>query len=358
MKKYLLKVLLLSVFIVPFVSCSDDDDEPETGFTLPSTGIYVLNTGVMNANNAKLAFYDTEKGEVISDVFGKANDGLPLGDIAQDIAVYGSKVYTTVTNSNKLFVTDRGSKLQKTFSPLNESSQPLKPRSIATHKGKVYVSTEAGYVMRIDTTNMNMDMVKVGAFSEEMTIVNEKLYVTNSRSNSKIVSVVDLNNFTGQATEITVADNPSIINSDKYGNIYVIAWGIWGSTPSTFCKINSTTNAVTEIGTDVASMMAVLDDKVLLMKLDYSTTPASSTFLYYNIKTETLVNEPFITDGTTISAGYSLTVDQNTKNIYIGTGDSNNLGKMYLFSSDGKLKEQFSTEGYYPIKGTYITPSK
>ncbi|MBD8390208.1 YncE family protein [Dysgonomonas sp. BGC7] len=364
MKKYLLKVLLVSIFALPFISCDSDDDdiiyvEPE----IKTTGIYLLNSGIMGSIDGTLSYYDVDTKKVTENIFSKQNDDLSLGDIAQDIVIYGSKMYITATNSNKIYITDRKAKLvpqrDSIISPENESKQPLKPRSIVTHKGKVYVSTEAGYILRIDTTTMNMDRVKAGTFTEEMTVVNDKLYVTNSRTGNKTVSILDLNNFSAQKTEITVDDNPAAITSDKSGNIFVIPLGIWGSTSSTLYKINATNNQATKIGEDVASMMAINGDKLLLVKVDYNTNPASTTLSYYDIKKGELVNKSFITDGTTISApGNSIKVDPATGYIYLGTGDYQNKGKMYVFSAEGKLIDQFATGGYYPMGAYFLTGTK
>lgn len=363
MKKYLLKVLLVSIFALPFISCDSDDDdiiyvEPE----IKTTGIYLLNSGV-GAIDGSLSYYDVDSKKLTENVFYNMNDKLSLGSIAQDMVVYGSKMYITATNSNKIYITDRKAKLvpqrDSIISPENESKQPLKPRSVVTHKGKVYVSTEAGYILRIDTTTMNMDRVKAGTFTEEMTVVNDKLYVTNSRTGNKTVSILDLNNFSAQKTEITVDDNPAAITSDKSGNIFVIPLGIWGSTSSTLYKINATNNQATKIGEDVATTMAVNGDKLLLVKVDYNTTPASTTLSYYDIKKGELVNKSFITDGTTISApGNSIKVDPTTGYIYLGTGDYQNKGKMYVFSAEGKLIDQFATGGYYPMGAYFLTGTK
>ena len=188
-----------------------------------------------------------------------------------------------------------------------------------------------------------------------MTILDNKLYVTNSRENNNTVSIVDLSDFsTGKSGEIEVHDNPAQITKDNNGNLYVISWGIWDQTPSKLHKVETrNNNKVTELGTDVASQMLFIGNKLILMKLTYS--PNTTAFGYYDLSTSKIVNESFITDGTTITNGNSLTYDSSMGNIYVGTGDYQTLGKMYIFSPDGKLIRQFETGGYYPM-GAYIIP--
>ncbi|MDL2303471.1 hypothetical protein LJC28_03660 [Dysgonomonas sp. OttesenSCG-928-D17] len=359
MKKYLLKVLLLSIIAAPFISCSDDDDEPWVEPEVNLTGAYILNSGMMKTVDGNLAYYDIDNKKVTTDIFSKMNDGLSLGDAVQDMKVYGSKMYITVTNSNKIYVTNRRAKLVKDgiISPENESKQPLRPRSIVTNNGKVYVSTEAGYVLRIDTTSMAMDKVKVGTFTEEMTIVGNKLYVTNSRVGSNIVSVLNLNNFTAQKKDIVVDDNPAVITRDAQGNVYVICWGDFNAatTTSSFNKIDSN-DKVTQIATNAATLMAVDGDRILLILLDYINSIIN--FSYYDINTGKIEDKSFITDGTEVADVNSLTVDPVTRNIYIGINRNNSMGEMYIFSSEGKLISKFGTGGYYPMGAYFLTGIK
>ena len=62
---------------------------------------YVLNQGAWSANDASLDRINLGDGTVQRNVFATANKR-GLGDIAQDILVYGSKAYVTVTFSNSI----------------------------------------------------------------------------------------------------------------------------------------------------------------------------------------------------------------------------------------------------------------
>ncbi len=60
---------------------------------------YVLNEGNWGANEASLSRINLTTGAITNNVFSAANDR-NLGDVAQDIVVYGSKAYVTVSFSN------------------------------------------------------------------------------------------------------------------------------------------------------------------------------------------------------------------------------------------------------------------
>lgn len=62
---------------------------------------YVLSEGSWGASNASLDRVNLATGQITNNVFSAAN-GRNLGDIAQDILVYGSKAYVTVSFSNTI----------------------------------------------------------------------------------------------------------------------------------------------------------------------------------------------------------------------------------------------------------------
>ncbi len=357
MKKHLLKAFLISILAILFISCSSDDDFEWKQPEIKTTGIYLLNSGNRKANDATLGYYDVEAGKVTEKVFANTNKPEILGDVANDMAIYGSKMYIAVTNSNSIWVTDLKAKIVKLIEP-KEGEMPLKPRHVVTHTGKVYVSTETGYLLRIDTASMNMDRIKISDYTEKMVVVNNKLYVTNPTT-TNIVSVIDLNNFTSTPENVIVGDNPSGISADTRGNVYVLSYGFYNDDESLgkLHKIETLNkNKVTELGTNVATQMVRNGDRLLMLKEEYD--PFKISLLYYDLKKDELIDESFITDGTKVANPYSITTDPLTKNIYVGDGNYANSGKMYVFTKEGKLITQFSTGGFYPMGAYFLTETK
>ena len=78
--------------------------------------IYVLNSGVMGQNNASLTCYDTESGAVVQNYFKTVNN-YAIGDTANDIIVYGQKMYITVTGDNIIWVTDLNARVLAKLEP-------------------------------------------------------------------------------------------------------------------------------------------------------------------------------------------------------------------------------------------------
>src|SRR5690554_7633002 len=75
----------------------DDPDRPSASVK----GFYLLNEGNMSMNKASLDFMDYETGEYKRNVFSQANPDLVggLGDVGNDIGIYGSKLYVVVNAS-------------------------------------------------------------------------------------------------------------------------------------------------------------------------------------------------------------------------------------------------------------------
>ena len=107
--------LLLVLTAIAFQGCQEEDSIiPEEVVVLPPEtvttveGFYLLNEGNMNMNKASLDYYDYGTGTYKRNVYGQANPDatLGLGDVGNDIGIYGSKLYTVINNSNKVEVVD------------------------------------------------------------------------------------------------------------------------------------------------------------------------------------------------------------------------------------------------------------
>lgn len=371
MKKILFNSLLLSILAFGFASCSDDDDNGGYIPEITTTGIYVLNSGQNSNNNSVLSFYNPETGQVTSNIFKNQNDGLILGKTANNMVVYGGKMYILVTGSNKIFITDLKGKLLKyddgseaIISPLNSANQPQEPREGLAHGGKVYVTVYDGYVLRIDTTTMKVDKtVKVGNYPEQMTITNNsKMYVANSRTESNTISLVDLNTFT-ETKKIEVRVNPSNLTSDANGNVYIVSFGNYGDIKSALQKYDPSTDKVTVIGENYATKMQLSKDgkKIYIVNSIYDENwNQTVTLPYYDITNQKYETSSFVTIPVSVdlSKAYTLSVDPVSGDIYVATSDYSTNGDMHIFSADGTYKSSFDTGGINPMGAYFITSEK
>ena len=154
----------------------------------PIKGLFLLNEGNMGSNKASIDFFDYTTGKYNRNIYPSRNPSIvkELGDVGNDIAIYGSKLYAVINCSHYVEVMD-----VHTAEHIG-SIDILNCRNIIFNNGKAYVSSYAGpvqidpdarpgKVVEIDTTDLSITReVVVGYQPEEMVITDGKLYVANS----------------------------------------------------------------------------------------------------------------------------------------------------------------------------------
>jgi YVTN family beta-propeller protein len=314
-------------------------------------GFYILNSGNWEANNASLSYYDYVKGTLSAEMYKKAN-GKGLGDGAEQLLVYGTKMYITVSGSNRLVVLDKDAKEIKSITPAGE---PMNPRCMVADNGKVYISYYYGHSVAIlDTASLEIEKeVKVGRYPEQLAIANGKIYVANSggldskTGYGKTVSVIDPGTFTVEK-EIEVLINPTQLAADSQGDIYVISMGNYADIKNTLQRIDGQSGKVTEMGN--ATSMKLVDDELYTLFGQWG--DSKLTFKKYNALTEELISDSFIQDADAISPNNSpvLAVNPVSKQLLILEAPYSATGSLYMFTPDGKLEGKAIDTGGYASK--------
>ncbi|WEK34559.1 MAG: hypothetical protein P0Y53_18895 [Candidatus Pseudobacter hemicellulosilyticus] len=327
-------------------ACSKDDKKPSDPVVGVATGVYVLSEGTNN--DSKLAFYDLNSKQVTGDFFLQQNPTITagLGQYANDMLIYGSKLYIVVNASGTLVVADAANaKVIKTLE-LSKDHPGKLPRFVIPYKNKVYVSAWDNTVNAIDTSSLTLTKsIPVGPTPEGMAIVGSTLYVANSggfnTEPDSTVSVVNLNTET-ETMKITIGTiNPQKIAVNSLGDVYVSGYGVYGGVPPSVSVIQSSTNTVKkELGAAFPFSHVRIYKDVAFFYNNYGGTEV----LLYNTTNNTVIRESFVTDGTAVEAVYGVNIDEENDNVYIT--DSKNFassGAVFCFGSDGKKKFDFST---------------
>ncbi|MBP4140592.1 YncE family protein [Flavobacterium sp. P4023] len=360
-------LILLIVVIISFTSCQGDDPIiKEEIVELPSQtptaveGFYLLNEGNMSSNKASLDYYDYKTGVYKRNIYSQANPEatLGLGDVGNDIAVYGSKIYAVINNSNKVEVMD--AKTTKRLKVIDIKNG----RYVTFGNGKVYVSsydgeigldnnTPNGFVAEIDTTSLNIGRtVKVGRQPEGLAVVGQKLYVANSggynpTNYERTVSVIDLKTFT-KTKDIDVAINLNRLKVDSEGDLYVSSRGDYYSIASKLFVIDSKTDLVKKTFDIACANLWIAGDQAYVIgsEFNYTTFENVITYSLINTKTETLLPQSFLPKSVSdlITTPYGIAVDPISFNIYItDAGDYVSPGKLYCLDKDGNTKFTVTT---------------
>lgn len=331
-----------------------DPDEPEkAAVALP--GAYVLSSGKNGSNNSSLTYYDFATKQVVPDLFMDANNR-GLGDTANDMLIYGSKIYIAVYGSNVITVTDLQGKALKQIT--SDNSDPLLPRFFTYNKGKVYVSLYDGYVARLDTASLAIEAkVKVGRNPEQMAVAHNNLYVANSGGldyntevgYDKTVSIVSLSSFT-EKKKLNVVTNPVNMVRDNQGDIYLVSMGNYGDIPNTFQRIDTEAEEVKPVEVTNATEMASVGDKLYMMYSQYDANwNQTISYISYDAMNESVISNNFITDGTVIAKPYKLSADAATNYLFVTESDYTSNGDVYAFDFNSKLQFKFEA-GLNPLK--------
>ena len=214
--------------IILLFSCNDMKDVPTPDYlpdTKGETGkMFVLSEGLFNMNNSTLGCINFENRSIDYDFFSILNNR-GLGDTANDMKLYGSKLWIVVNVSSQVEVVDARIGISLRRIPfLDNNGEARQPRYIAFHKSKAYICSFDGTVARIDTSSLAIEAVTTcGRNPDGIAVANGKLYVSNSGgldipNYDNTVSVIDLNTFT-ETKKITVGINPYKIEADSQGDV-------------------------------------------------------------------------------------------------------------------------------------------
>lgn len=335
-----------------FFSCNDDiDDSDKPADTIIKSDFFILNRGNDGANNASIAYYNATSGMLNNKFYEDAN-GSGLGDSAEDMLVYGSKMYVSVTSSNRLAIMDMSGKLIKAIEPENEAEEPMRPRYLAADKGKVYMAYYYGHsVAVLDTASLEVEkVIPVGRYPEQIVVSNHKLYVANSGGGDypnygKTVSVVNLSSLEVEK-EIEVVINPCRLEANNNGDIYVISMGNYGDIPNTLQRIDAKTGTVKTLGT--GSRMDLRDGSLYVLYAQWGEEELINVSKY-DASTGEIVNKNVVPDINKVSTLSSINVDPSG-NIYITDAPYSETGSVYVFNKEGEevTGSPVDSKGYGP----------
>ncbi len=356
MKKYFNGLLFAMTVLLCAVSCFDDMVvEPDVDVDPTTTGVYILNSGMMDSNNSELTYFDILTGEVSTNVFAAANGGRRLGDSGNDFLIYGEKMYIALTGSAVVFVTDLKGKLIEEIKVKGEKSD-LCPRQMTAVGGKVYVTYLEGYVGAIDTASFNVVKAQVGPYPEgiEYAYATNKLYVAITDGNNypyfaNKIQILDPYSLAIKG-EIDVAYNPQTFHIAADDAIYLVSWGDYGANPAALQKINPYTDEVTTIdGVAPTNMTIGANGKAYILSSVYDENWNQAIKYYkYDLATDRIEGE--LVSSEEVPNGYCIKADKMSGNVFIGTSDYVSNGDIYMVSPAGEILLKFDTGAINPHK--------
>lgn len=328
------------------------DDEP--------IGMYLLNEGNMGSNKASIDYVDFVNGYYIRNIYSERNPNVikELGDVGNDIQVYGSKLYAVINCSHKVEVMDA-----KTCKRLGQIDIP-NCRYIRFNRGKAYISSyvgpvsidpdaQLGAVFEVDTATLEKtNKVTVGYQPDELEIMGEYIYVANSGgyrvpNYDYTVSVVEMYGMK-QVEKIPVGINLHRIRRDRYDQLWVSSRGNYEDVPSKLFVLKKkeqfTADMVVSDTIDIpCSEMTIVGDSLYFYSVSWNNQTEENAVSYgiIDVRTHELLTDHFITDGTEneIKIPYGIAVNPYNGDIFVTDAKSYvSSGVLHCYGKDGKKK--------------------
>lgn len=277
-------------------------------------GMYLLNEGNMGSNKSSLDYLDLSGKDAtvhyLRNIYSERNPEtvMMLGDVGNDIQIYGSRLWLVINCSNKVEVAQANDavRIGKVDIP-NCRYVTFKDRYayVSSYVGSVYSgsSSPLGSVYKVDTLSLQkVDSCSVGYQPEEMAIIGKKLYVANSggyqgmtgQGYESTVSVIDLDKM--QETErITVAPNLHRIKKDKYDQLWVTSRGNYMDSESKIYWLNKGADGKMQVIGHLdqpVSDLCIVGDSLFFYGSQWSEITMTNTVTYgiINVRTHQIVS--------------------------------------------------------------------
>ena len=340
-------------------------------------GMYLLNEANMGSNKSSIDYVDFRNAYYVRNIYAERNPEVvkELGDVGNDIQIYGNKLYAVINCSHKVEVMD-----VRTCKRIGQVDIP-NCRYIRFAKGKAYVSAyvgpvaidpnaQLGAVYEVDTASLAVTRkVTVGYQPDELEVLGEYLYVANSGGYrapdyDSTVSVVEIYGMK-QIQKIPVGINLHRIRKDRYGKLWVTSRGDYNTIPSRLYVLdrkdkNSKEMVVKDTLDMPCSEMYIQGDSLYFYSVEWNKQTERNTVTYgiIDVRTGQLVTDHFITDGTEqdIVIPYGICVHPTTGDIYVT--DAKNYvssGVLHCYDRHGKKKWSVRT-GDIPAHMAFYDP--
>lgn len=205
------------------VSCRTDDPivEPQPKGAYEN-GIFLSNEGNFGTPTASVSFISADL-SIENNIYSSNNSGAALGDVLQDIGVYGDNAYLILNNSNKIEVVNR-----YTFKKVaTVSDQVSQPRYIAFANNNYYVTNSSGASKYVNvysaSTNTFVKKIDLTSSGERIVEASGKIFVQNASFGSgNTITIINPTSNTVES-EVTVPNGNIQKTISAGGNVYTIA---------------------------------------------------------------------------------------------------------------------------------------
>jgi len=340
-----MKKLLFILFTLAIcVACKKDPIQPQVQ-TQFINGIFCLNEGLFQQNNASLSYYDLDSSKIKHQQFSGVN-GRGLGDTANDMIYFeykGQAYYAIAVDISSQIEIITAENLESIAQlGLFENNVPQSPRALKFHNGFLYSINFAGTISVISIDDFTVvKTITVGPNPEYAATVNNELFCVNTGGLNfpdydKTISVIDLT--TQMVSQTFESDiNCGEIISDQDQELYLISRGNYSNVLPKLLRIDPTSYAVME-SFDINIVFMTYDEGFI-----YYYDATENGIYRFNTSTESIELNQLI-NCNTIDDFYGIYICPKTKDIYLVDANGyTSSSTIKCYSQQGVFRYEFIT---------------
>lgn len=301
-------------------------------------GVYILNEGAFGRNNASLSLFNPTTRTVENQVFYKANNNQPLGDVGQSVSEVNGNLYMVMNTSNYVQIMNLSTRAQA--GRIEGLNQPRYLHSLSNNTA--YISEwgtdgRTGTIALVDLNSKTItSRISTEAGPEQMARIGNSVYVacTGGYGDASKLQIIDVTDNTAKGV-IELGTNAPFAVVAKNTDLWVYCAGKYDYTnnrtsqKARLIKINTTDNSIAKNIELTDAAFSSSDELVL--------SPDGLT-LYYTLNGNLYAMN-------TISFIPTLLVkDKNITAVALGSSNTLYLGSTPSYTAAGKFL-RYTTSG-------------
>jgi len=333
------KILILFAISLLLWACNKEDAQNPDILIGNSNAVFVLNEGNFSFGNSSLSMLDLDSNKIYNNIFEQINSA-PLGDVGQSMHIRDSLIYIVVNNSGRIYCINKNSFLYQ-----GELSGLTSPREIC------FVDNQKAYISDLYNTNITIfkpsdftfsGSVNLGHTSEQMAIIDNKLFVLTWSFGNQLFVVDTETNLVADSLELGLQPNSMVV--DKNEKLWVLCDGGYAGIPGG--QQNPSLQCVNPVNLEIEKSFVLSINQWLTKELCINSMGDSLFFISggiyaMSIYDETLPQNPIIEKSN--RTFYGLGIQPNNSIIYAtDAGNYVQSGLLYRFLPNGNIIDSFS----------------
>lgn len=213
------KIIILSALwsTLALVSCESTTTPPgPTNAKFTDSTLFIVSEGGFGNNNAQLDGYSLKKDSLISKLIN------PLGDIGDDIQIFGKRLYIVLENSNKILSVNPDSVADHISIQFPAGSTPYNMAMVSS--SEVWVSEFGARQIGVmnPATNSLTSSIQIDTSLSYISVFNGKAYLLTNGNKLEVLDIATKNVLSNKY----IGDYPAEISIDTSRNsIIVLTYG-------------------------------------------------------------------------------------------------------------------------------------